>query len=159
MIKKIICPTDFSKAADNGVGYAANFAQVLGAELMLVNLQRLFPAAAAVSMAEGMTSNVRENALLISDRLNSRSSNLHKMFDISVAAEVELTSESLAEILSTPTGNAMIIMGSNGADDLFQRIFGSTTYRVIKSTKSPVLMIPEHVSFGSIQKIVMAWDY
>lgn len=159
MINKIICPTDFSKAADNGLEYAAKFAQVLGAELLLVNLQRLFPATAAVSMAEGMTSNVRENALLISDRLNETSTVLNKMFDISVTSEVDLTTDSLIGILSSCINKSMVVMGSNGADDLFQRVFGSTTYRVIRSTKSPVLMVPEQVSFGSPKKIVLAWDY
>ena len=38
-MKKILCPTDLSEAAQNGVAYAAKIAQVTGAQLVLFNVQ------------------------------------------------------------------------------------------------------------------------
>ena len=43
MIKKIICPTDFSKASINAIEYAAKLAKVFNAELLLVNVQVVSP--------------------------------------------------------------------------------------------------------------------
>ena len=41
-MKKILCPTDFSDTALNGIVYAAKFAHHIGATLTLFNVQSLF---------------------------------------------------------------------------------------------------------------------
>lgn len=160
MIKKIICPTDFSKASTNAAEYASKLAKLVDAELVFVNVQRIAPLVAAVSIGDGGGANVRENTVRIANRLKEMSSEANKMFKISTDYEVDVTAESMATMLSAyGEENAMIVMGTNGADDLFQYFFGSNTYQTIKKTSSPVLVIPENVSFGSINKIVFAWDY
>jgi nucleotide-binding universal stress UspA family protein len=42
---------------------------------------------------------------------------------------------------------------------LFQRFFGAHTYRVIRKTNCPVLIVPENIDYRSIGKIVFAWNY
>jgi nucleotide-binding universal stress UspA family protein len=160
MIKKLICPTDFSKAATNATEYAAKLAQVFGATLLFVNVQRITPVAATVSMGDGIGANVRENSRLIVHRLKELSAEVNKMYKISTDYEVDITTKSLAKILaSMESENAMIVMGTNGADDTYQFFFGTNTYQVIKNAKCAVLMVPENVAYESIEKIVFAWDY
>lgn len=160
MIKKIVCPTDFSDAALNATEYAAKLAQLFGAELLFVNVQRIIPVDAAVSLREGIGSDVLESSRDAVVMLKEMSVEANKMFKISADYEVDVTSKSMEKILSSlGDDNTMIVMGTNGVDDLYQYFFGTNTYHVIKKSNCPVLVIPENVSFGSIKKIVFAWDY
>lgn len=38
MIKKILCPTDFSEASLTGIEYASKLAQALNAQITLINI-------------------------------------------------------------------------------------------------------------------------
>lgn len=160
MIKKIICPTDFSDAANNAAEYAAKLAQVLNAELLLVNVERILPVADVVSLGSGIDSNARENALLASGRLKEMSSEINKAFKISTNYEVDITARSLAKALSSlGKKNTMIVMGTNGADNLSQFYFGTNTYNVIKKAECPVLLVPENYSYGTYKNILYAFPY
>ena len=160
MIKKIISPTDFSKSAVNAAEYAAKLAQVFAAELLFVNVQKILPVAAAVSLGEGIGSNVRENAQIAAGSLKEMSIETNKMFNISTDYEVDITAKSIEKVFSSiKPENTMIVMGTNGADNISQYFFGTNTYHVIKKTNCPLLLVPENASFGTIKKVVFAWDY
>lgn len=160
MIKKILTPVDFSDAAINAVEYASKLAQVLKTELDLINVQRILPISAAVSLGGGAGSGVRENALLASGKLKVMSEEINRMFRISTNYEVEVTSQSLSKTLSVlGKKNTMIVMGTNGADDMGQFFFGTNTYNVIKKAECPVLLVPESFSYGTYKHIVYAFTY
>lgn len=160
MIKKIICPVDFSASANNAVEYAAKLAQVFTAELLLVNVERVFPVTEAVSLGNGINATTRENARLTSSRLKELSEEAARAFKISTAYEVEVTTKSLAKTLSSlEEKNTMIVMGTNGADDLFQFFFGSNTYNVIKKAECPVLLVPEECPYSTYRNILYALTY
>lgn len=153
MIKKIICPTDFSKASINAAEYAAKLAQVFSAELLFLHVSHLAPVTVDAGTNE-------KEVLFISQRLKEVSDEAGKMFHISTDHEVDVTARSLPRLLSENKGeDTMIVMGTNGIDDLYQNIFGTNTYRVIEKAKCPVMLVPEGVSYSSIRKIVFAWDY
>jgi len=155
MEKIIICPTDFSDTANNATEYAAKLAQIINAELVLVNVQKIFAPIAAVSLNEGVGRNTRENTLLASNKLKEMSREINKIFNISATYEVDISTRSLAKTISSfENKNSMIVMGTNGADDLTQFFWGTNTYNVIKQTKCPVLIIPEDFPFGSYKNIL-----
>src|ERR1019366_977868 len=82
------------------------------------------------------------------------------MFQIDASYEVDVTSSSLIETLSSHgENNCMIVMGTNGVDSMYQYFFGSNAYQVIKNTKCPVLVVPEGATYEPLRKIVFAWDY
>ena len=160
MIKKIICPVDFSTASLNALEYAAKLAQVFNSELMLINVQRISMPAAAVSMGEGIGAHVHEDALLASERLKDMAVETNKMFNISTHYEVEITATAMEKTFALAgEKNVMIVMGTNGIDDVDQYIFGTNTYNVIKKTNCPVFIVPENVTFSRMKKIIFAWDY
>jgi nucleotide-binding universal stress UspA family protein len=160
MIKKIICPTDFSDAANNALEYAAKLAQVYGAELQLVNVERLVPVADAVGLTPVVGKSTKENVLFASARLREMSIEANRTFKISTNYEVALTAKSLAKTLSSMgKRNTMIVMGTNGADDLSQFFFGTNTYNVIKKAECPVLLVPENYSYGTYKNILYAFTY
>ena len=160
MIKKIICPTDFSKSANNAAEYAAKLAQVFGAQLLFINVQRIVPVAAAVSMGEGIGAATRENSRSAAERLKEMSEETNKMFNISTDYEVDITVEKLENIFSDiDENNALIVMGTNGVDTMGQSFWGTNSYHVIKKAQCPVIVVPENTAYGTIKKIVFAWDY
>lgn len=148
MIKKIICPTDFSETANNAIEYAAKVAQVVNAELEIVNVRKLLP-------MEIVGEDIMEGA----EALYAISNNIHKTFEINCSYDFEVTHASLEKIINAKAGkDTWIIMGTNGIDDLYQYFFGTNTYKVIKKSECPVLLIPEHVSYKTIKKMVFALD-
>jgi nucleotide-binding universal stress UspA family protein len=156
MIKKIICPTDFSTTATHATEYGAKLAQLLGAELLFINVQRPLSISAHASSDEDS----KIVTQMVTERLKEMCIEIHKMFSISAKYEVETSTMSLEKIL-VPAGveNAMIVIGTDGNDNLYKYLFGSTTLRLLKKAKCPVLIIHEKASYRNIGKIVFAWDY
>ena len=159
MIKKIICPTDFSDEACNATNYAAKFAQVLNAELLLVNVHQI-PLASAAAFAEGISTNARENSLAASDRLKETTEEINKMFNISANFEVDITTKSLTSIISAAEDEStMVVMGTGGLRYVSDFFFGTQTYRVIKDSKCPVMLVPGNCSYGTYKNTVYAVAY
>ncbi len=155
MINKIICPTDFSVTADNAVEYAAKLAQLTNAKLEIFHLQ---PERLLESVFSG--TNAIENTKSISQALDVVCREVNRAFHIQCYAHVE-TPEHFFETTSASEeiDNRLLVMGTNGIDDLYQEIFGTNTFNTLKQTNCPVLIIPESVSYASISKVVLAWDY
>ena len=159
MIKKIVCPTDFSDAANNALEYAAKLSQVCHCELLILHIEGV-SLAAEMGWNSAGTIEVQRSARMAADRLKEICEEVSTMFKISVDYEVDITSKALSEVMSAfEEKDLLIVMGTNGADDLYQYFFGSTTYHVFKEIKYPVLVLPDRASYKPIEKIVFAWDY
>ena len=153
-MKKIICPTDFSSTANNAIEYAAKLAKKMGAELELYHVQLIY---ATDTVSPVIAS---QNMLVISERLEKMAKEVNKTFNISCNSIVEASDEELEKAITDQAlEDTIIVMGTNGADDVFEFIFGTNSYHVIKKSKCPVLLIPEGVQYKEIKKIVFAWDY
>lgn len=151
----IICPTDFSDAAINATEYAAHLAQFINADLMLINIQRITPVAAAVSLGEGIGKDTREKTLIASNKLKTATIEINKIFKVPTTYEVDITTKSLEKTIANHgSKNTIIVMGTNGADNLTQFFFGTNTYNVIKKTECPVLIVPENSSFDKYNHIL-----
>jgi nucleotide-binding universal stress UspA family protein len=150
MIKKIIVPTDFSIAAGNALEHAARLAQVFSAQLLLVHVESVAPAAEMIAAGSVVSDNV-----LLSSRLKELSEEVNRSFSISSDYQVEMTDRSLAETLAG-LGNhdTLMVMGTNGIDDVWQFFFGTNTYKVIQQAECPVLLIPEGYSYESYKNIL-----
>ena len=156
MNKTIICPVDFSEASLNAIEYAAKLAQAMNGELKILNVQSLFSEMVLAGNSEGSTS----RSVLTNNKLREISDETNKMFKISCTYDIEVTQASLHKTIAGKANeNNLIVMGTNGIDDLYQYFFGTNIYNVIKKSKCPVLIVPEDVSYGAPAKIVFAWDY
>ena len=154
-MKTILIPTDFSTTANNAIEYGAKLAQKLNAKLEILNIQLL---SAANPISSGMVA--CENIVPTSDVLKKMCNDINQTFNISCNYSIETTSKTLEKAISGKSAeNTLIVMGTNGTDDLYQYIFGTNTYHVIKKSKCPVLMIPAGINYKPIKKIVFAWDY
>src|SRR5204863_4394030 len=81
-------------------------------------------------------------------------------YKIPCYAEVQPSATSLAKtIADKANGYDLVIMGTNGADNLFQFFYGSNAYNAILITNIPVLLIPESCPYTEIENIAYAYDY
>jgi len=152
-MKKILCPTDFSKAADNSIGYAAKLAHYTNAVLTLLHVQSLTtfadPETSAGAVADELAPIMEQRCLEVS-----------RVFKISCDFELAVSYSSLTGTIGTAGKDYdLIVMGTNGASDLLQFFYGSNTYRVIRSASTPVLLVPENCMYSEPVTIVFAFDY
>ncbi|MEX2234481.1 MAG: universal stress protein [Cyclobacteriaceae bacterium] len=154
-MKKILCPTDFSPTSYNAITYAAKLAQATNADLTLLNVQSLFDIT-PVEFVTGKEFSIKATG----ERLQAQCKEVSKVFKISCYAEVEPTYNKLSTVIRDRSHKFdLIVMGSNGADDLYQFFLGSNTYNALAKAKKPVLLIPEGMLYSEIKKMVYAFDY
>jgi nucleotide-binding universal stress UspA family protein len=53
----------------------------------------------------------------------------------------------------------LVVMGSDGPDDLYQFLSGSNTYNAIVKSEVPVLIVPAGYVYSEIRSIIYAYDY
>jgi nucleotide-binding universal stress UspA family protein len=155
VMKRILCPTDFSTTANNAIVYAAKFAQVTKSEIILFHVKSLFDLIpeellkAKSEQIEGIRSIIERQAFEVA-----------QTFKISCYAEVQVSGIALSTLINEVGSEFdLIIMGTNGPDDLYQFITGSNAYNVIRKAIVPVLLIPHTVEFKEIELAVLAYDY
>jgi nucleotide-binding universal stress UspA family protein len=154
-MKKILCPTDFSDVALSGTAYAAKLAKKIGADLTLFNvvaLTDLFPE--EVLMGEQANT---ESAKI---RLDAQCREVTRVFKISCYGETETAALSVSQVIAAKASEFdLMVMGTNGVDDLAQFLRGSHSYRAVQKSTKPVILVPEHALYTDISRIVYAYDY
>ena len=153
-MKKLLCPVDFSDTAGNAIAYAAKLAQASGATITLLNVQS--------PLRSGAIFGVEKKAITqaVSEKLKEISQEVRLIFKISCDSEVLETSGRLSKAISyKATDFDMIVMGTNGVEDLYDFFKGSHTYNAILSSKTPVLLVPSHCMYSEIKSIVYAYSY
>lgn len=154
-MKKILCPTDFSEAAHNAIAYAAKLAQTLHCDLTLLNVQSIF----GFSPLEIIQGN-QVTPKTIAHQLEVQSQEITKVFKISCYPEVETTFHTLSSVIQKKSkGYDLIVMGTNGTDDLYQFFAGSNAYNAIIKSETPLLLVPDGCLYSEVKSIVYAYDY
>lgn len=154
-MKKVLCPTDFSETAHTAIAYAAKLARAMDAELTLLNVQSLFDyTPAEVIRGKDMT------IAAAAERLEAQSREVSKAFSISCYSQVEPSHSKLSTVISKEASRFdLIVMGSDGPDDLYQFFSGSNTYNALIKSNTPLLLIPTGYVYSEIRHIVYAFDY
>lgn len=154
-MKKILCPTDFSDAAHDAIAYAAKLAKEVGASLTLLHVKSVFD----FSLAE-ITRSKSISTLEVTKRLEEQSQEVSRIFKISCDAEIVSKISKLSSVIHDAAKKYdLVVMGSNGAEDLYQFFSGSNTYNAIVKSETPVLLVPEGYTYSQIKTMVYAYDY
>lgn len=153
-MKKILCPVDFSKASLNGMEYAGNLAASLMAHLTLLYVRpTIWPE--AIQLDRKISQGIED----INSSLQVLCEQCEQEFGITCSVHIEQTTNTLEKaIAEQATQNDIIVMGTNGADDFYQFVFGSNSFHVMKQSSKPVLVVPDDCSFKPIRQIVYAFD-
>lgn len=150
-MKKILCPTDFSDASQNGIAYAAKLAKVINGELTLLHVH---------SSIEFVPPESGKDLASITQQLESQSDEINRTFHVPCNAIVETTLRKLSSVIHDLSGQYdLIVMGSNGPDNVYQFMTGTNAYNAAVKAKVPVLIVPEKYVYSEIRNIVYAFDY
>ncbi len=154
-MKKILCPTDFSETAQNAIAYAAKLAQTTEAMLVLFNVQSIFDRVAQEIASRGGVS-----FSAVTESLEAQSRAISRTFKISCYAEVQPSTSTLAKTIADKAADYdLIVMGTNGPDDVYQFLTGSNAYNASVKSAVPVLLIPDGCEYNEIKTVVYAFDY
>ena len=156
-MKTIILATDFSATALNAANYAADMAVATGADLLLLNIQKLpiyYNDIPPVTTSEEIIRNA-EDALIELKRQLLKTGN-----KVNIETEVEVgTFFTELNAVCNSVHPFALVMGSQGITNAERIFFGSHTIIAMKHLRWPILAIPRGVKFANIKKIGLACDF
>lgn len=153
-IEKIICPYDFTPTGRSGLEYAGVLARALNARLTLFYVQ---PTVWPESLQLYEDRNDSEKG--VKRHLKVEAEETAGRFGIVCDCAIEPTNDSIElTIGAAAVDYDLIVMGTNGADDLYQHVFGTNSHHVLGLAHCPVLMIPHGYVARTPKLIIYAFD-
>jgi len=153
-MKKILCPVDFSDVSANGMEYASYLAKALQASLTLLHVRTSIWPEAVQLKQESRRSNEE-----IHSALSLFKEEVQKEFSIDCSYHIENTTGTVDEtVASFAKQYDLVVMGTNGADDTYQYVFGTNTFQVIERSNSPIIVVPQGCVYQPVDRIIYAYD-
>ncbi|GHE41848.1 universal stress protein [Sphingobacterium griseoflavum] len=159
---RILFPTDFSDSANNAFIYALNLARDLRAEVYVLHTY-MQPVLSATHVGQPeIVPEVYENYELH----QFESFKQHTTFLRTLAEEKKLETVPLTFLFEEGTVVSsvqeiirrekidLVVMGTNRAQGIIEKIFGSNTLGVIRGVKIPVLSVPKESAYRRIEEII-----
>ncbi|MCB0640445.1 MAG: universal stress protein [Phaeodactylibacter sp.] len=162
-LKQIIVPIDFSEVSAAAYQYAQSLAHIQGAALKVVHVYHPEYDTSNPYQSEplGRFDEIKRE-LLHDFVLNNQLSNGSG----AVLTETKITEEVLVgfaadEIvrLSGSASTDMIVMGTTGASNLLERVFGSVSSHVAQKAQCPVVFVPVDAEFTGFKEVLYASSY
>jgi len=154
-MKTIIICTNFSQEAENATHYAASMAKENKYKIVLFNLQSVsIHALNAQASADFFYTQTLKNQKKLADT----AAELSRLYNIDTDHHLASGNfiEELENCIQVKNGD-FIVMGM--ADKtLEERLFGSTIIKAIHRIKKPILIVPSHIEYTGIRKILFAYD-
>lgn len=154
-MKTIIVCTDFSQEAENALHYAASMAKENQYHIVLFNLQSV---SIHALNAQASADFFYEQTLKNQKNLKDKASEITHLY--AIKTEYHLASGSFIEELNNcihATNGDFIVMGMT-EKTLEQRILGNNVIKAIHRIKKPILIIPGHIEYTGIRKVLFAYD-
>lgn len=161
-MKKILVPTDFSKAADYALEAAASIAKKAKAKLILMHVvegasRSTFSVRGEMSFGSPeerffTLKMIEKSRAEIDARINDP---MYEDIDIHYEIQVGNPYNGIKNIISEQEVD-LVVMGTAGADSIEEVLVGSTTEKVVRYAKSPVLTIHKKPSTLNFKNIVLA---
>jgi nucleotide-binding universal stress UspA family protein len=166
-MKNILVPVDFSNCSISALEFAAFIAKKAGSRLTMFNVvydpsQKSYsPDLRSALSAEGSDKQklylkLKANSLKAFDNLKSQ----QYMQGLKITTKVTSGSGVYSNILdySEKSNTDLIVMGTNGANKLTERIIGTNAERIVRFTTTPVMVVGRKVSKSKIENIVFPTD-
>lgn len=161
-MKRIICPIDFSEAANNAVEFSANLAAGFKGELTLLHIVPKMALQDVSNKNSDLLSTIVEREKEADAKLQTYCSMVEEQYQVTCKTKIKTYNAGLEKALAIEMDEEdyeLIVMGTSGADDFNQLFFGTHTYHVIRKTTIPLLLIPKGCSFEGLRRVVYASDY
>ncbi|MEZ4794423.1 MAG: universal stress protein [Flavobacteriaceae bacterium] len=161
-MKRILLPTDFSENSKNAIRYALELFKGVPCSFFVLNVQKpseyltedilTEPTSGTIYNAIAMDNKKQLEALVVelSETSASEPFSFEGLFDFDNLADAMQQAINAKSI-------ELVVMGTNGATDAEEVIFGSNTLQVIRNVQCPILAIPEGYHFESLSKILFTY--
>jgi nucleotide-binding universal stress UspA family protein len=139
-LRSIVCPVDFSEPSRQALRCAAALARRSGSALTVLSaVEPLLAEAATVRIGIDLVKAEIEPALgeFVAETLSGESAPA----DVRSAVRVGPAADVILEAAAQTTAD-MIVMGTQGLGGVRKWLLGSTTERVLRRTRTPVLAVP-----------------
>lgn len=138
MFSSILCPLDFSAHSELALGYAIKLSTLTKAHVTVVHVVESLLAAGleATGNRDALTSQTQRE---IQDLLARMAPGNHERLGISIA--VGDPGEQILQHIDDCQAD-LVVMGTQGLEGAKRFMFGSTTERVLRESRVPVLAVP-----------------
>ena len=158
-MKRILLPTDFSKASENAFLYALQLAEKIQARIDIMTVYHLpindagrVPPESIERMLQEKKAQVMENIRNFTQGVPpERLGKVRSDYGLFVAQEI--TDAARREKYD------LIIMGTKGQHNQLEKIMGSVTTQTLMNASCPVMAIPEGADYADIEHIAYATDF
>lgn len=161
-MKQLLCPIDFSSTANNAVEYAAALSKHIGASLNLFHFLPLPTLQEAAEMQAGFHPDTESREAKAKEKMQVYCDAIKENFSVSCRSVVRSSPSELERALKKEVENNrydLLVMGTDGADNLQQLLFGTNTNHVLRAVDCSVLVVPVTSPWRLPRKIVYATDY
>ncbi|MCQ9635132.1 universal stress protein [Chryseobacterium sp. WG23] len=154
-MKTIIVCTDFSKEAENATHYAASMAKENKYKIVLFHLQTVSIHALNAQVSADF---FHEQTLKNQKKISEKAAQLGSLYDLET--QYYLASGNFIEELENciQLNNGDFVVMGMAEKTLEQRLLGNIVTKTIHRLKKPVLIIPAHIEYTGIRKILFAYD-
>jgi nucleotide-binding universal stress UspA family protein len=158
IMKTVIVPTDFSKAADNAARYALKLCAQLNAQIILLNVYTIPVVPYEVPMNIIPEQDIKTLCTIqlrkFVTKLNHK--NPGKV-PIKIACVNGSADRAILEFAENKHAD-IIVLGTHGESASISRLFGNTTSYVFRNSKIPVLAVPAHARYTPLHNVLVACD-
>lgn len=153
-MKTIIVPTDFSKNAFIAAQYASSLAKAKGYNVLLYHVYIVLYSGfgekgGSVKHIEWADEEAGKGMSQLLETLREQ----YPEVDVQGETVRGFLMDSLTTKLKNSPDIAWIVMGTKGATNVTENVFGSTTYEVLKKAPLPVLVVPSNTPDFSLAKV------
>lgn len=167
-METIVCPTDFSKCADNALEYANELALHLHTRLILfhsiysldipdlINYDGLGGVAYIPPVKDTAYEELQKEKLeALRKTLISHHPGVPTQYETRI--KYGLIKDTIKELVNEDRAD-LVVLGTEGADAINELLAGSIAGVVLERTSCPVMIIPEPARYKPIRRIVFATD-
>jgi nucleotide-binding universal stress UspA family protein len=162
-MKKILVPTDFSKAANIAIDVAADIAKKANSELILLHVVEEASGTSFNITGEVDSSGGWENKLFTMKLIEKSKKQMARLWEEVKATGVKVKQElrlgtafhGMRDIITEQKVD-LVVMGTAGHSKLEEMIIGSNTEKVVRNSKCPVLTVHKKPATTDFKDIVYA---
>jgi nucleotide-binding universal stress UspA family protein len=164
---KLLFPTDFSTAAENGYIYALKLAERLGAEVTVLHIYEVLEVHSWIEEAMDMSQLNEKISLGEFEKYKEQTEMLKRIARENHLQEIEVnyTLKESGDVVQAivdearTSGADMIVMGTAGQHGLTEIFFSTTASKVMEHAQCPVYIVPNTASYRGIENIALTLQY
>lgn len=158
-LENILVPVDFSDCSNNALSHAIELAKISNARLTLLHCYTVHVPAAEVTidLHPQLSYEFEENAKKNFNSLRSTIRGLQNVPHEEIIRMSFIKDGIIAVVRETDAD--LIVMGTKGAGNRMDGLFGSNAYSTIKKSEIPVLAVPNEAKYKVLKNMLFAADF